>query len=85
VLVSRLLHSWLVLGNLLPWRVVTANKGIQGRAGLVAMRRYRGGAAGALGKAYYKGGFEPKMNRREAALILQLKFVPLDPWKQMLD
>ncbi|KAI9816453.1 MAG: mitochondrial import inner membrane translocase subunit TIM14 [Pycnora praestabilis] len=45
-----------------------------GRAGLVAMRRYRGGAAGAaaLGKAYYKGGFEQKMNRREAALILQL-------------
>jgi hypothetical protein len=39
------------------------------------MRRYRGGAAGALGKAYYKGGFEPKMNRREAALILQLKSV----------
>ncbi|MCJ1301849.1 mitochondrial import inner membrane translocase subunit TIM14 [Hypocenomyce scalaris] len=45
-----------------------------GRAGLVAFRRYRGGAAGvsALGKAYYKGGFEPRMNRREAALILQL-------------
>jgi len=45
-----------------------------GRAGLVAMRRYKGGAGavGALGKAYYKGGFEPKMNRREAALILQL-------------
>lgn len=46
------------------------------------MRRYRGGAAGALGKAYYKGGFEPKMNRREAALILQLKSVCLrsDVW-----
>jgi len=45
-----------------------------GRAGLVAMRKYRGGAAGAaaLGKAFYKGGFEPRMNRREAALILQL-------------
>ncbi|KAL5354622.1 hypothetical protein V496_07001 [Pseudogymnoascus sp. VKM F-4515 (FW-2607)] len=45
-----------------------------GRAGLVAMRRYRGsaGAVGALGKAYYKGGFEPKMNRKEASLILQL-------------
>jgi hypothetical protein len=50
----------------------------QGRAGLVALRRYRGEAVGALGKAYYKGGFEPKMNRREAALILQLKYVPLD-------
>lgn len=47
----------------------------QGRAGLVAFRKYRGGAAGAaaLGKSYYKGGFESKMSRREAALILQLK------------
>ncbi|MCJ1284129.1 mitochondrial import inner membrane translocase subunit TIM14 [Xylographa opegraphella] len=45
-----------------------------GRAGLVAMRKYRAGASGvaALGKAFYKGGFEPRMNRREAALILQL-------------
>ncbi|KAK4507376.1 hypothetical protein PRZ48_001111 [Zasmidium cellare] len=41
-----------------------------GRAGLVALRRYKGGTS-ALGKAYYKGGFEPKMNRREAALILE--------------
>jgi len=42
----------------------------------VALRKYRGGAAGAavLGKAYYKGGFEPKINRREAALILQLRY-----------
>jgi DnaJ family protein C protein 19 len=39
------------------------------------MRKYRGGAgaAGALGKAFYKGGFEPKMNKKEATLILQLK------------
>ncbi|MCJ1399493.1 mitochondrial import inner membrane translocase subunit TIM14 [Xylographa trunciseda] len=45
-----------------------------GRAGLVAMRKYRSGAAGvaALGKAFYKGGFEPRMNRKEASLILQL-------------
>ncbi|KAI9669237.1 MAG: mitochondrial import inner membrane translocase subunit TIM14 [Trizodia sp. TS-e1964] len=45
-----------------------------GRAGLVALRRYRGaaGATSALGRAYYKGGFEPRMNKREAALILQL-------------
>ncbi|MCJ1483370.1 mitochondrial import inner membrane translocase subunit TIM14 [Schaereria dolodes] len=45
-----------------------------GRAGLVAMRKYRGGAAGAaaLGKAFFKGGFESRMSRREAALILQL-------------
>jgi len=42
-----------------------------GRAGLLAIRKQRG-AVGALGKAFYKGGFEPKMNRREAALILQL-------------
>ncbi|KAI1906570.1 mitochondrial import inner membrane translocase subunit TIM14 [Ophidiomyces ophidiicola] len=42
-----------------------------GRAGLVAFRRYRGGV-NAMGKAFYKGGFEPRMNRREAALILQL-------------
>ncbi|KAL1639254.1 mitochondrial import inner membrane translocase subunit TIM14 [Diplodia intermedia] len=42
-----------------------------GRAGLVALRRARGGT-NALGRAYYKGGFESKMNRREAALILEL-------------
>ncbi|KAK3055567.1 mitochondrial import inner membrane translocase subunit TIM14 [Extremus antarcticus] len=41
-----------------------------GRAGLVALRRYRGGT-NALGRAFYKGGFEQKMNRREAALILE--------------
>lgn len=44
----------------------------QGRAGLVAWRRSRGGV-GAMGKAFYKGGFEPRMNRREASLILSLK------------
>ncbi|AEO57614.1 hypothetical protein MYCTH_2303965 [Thermothelomyces thermophilus ATCC 42464] len=43
----------------------------QGRAGLVAWRRSRGGV-GALGKAFYKGGFEPRMTKREAALILSL-------------
>ena len=49
----------------------------KGRAGLVALRKYRGGAGaiGSLGKIYYKGGFEPRMNQREAALILQLKYV----------
>lgn len=47
----------------------------QGRAGLVALRRSRGEAVGALGKAFYKGGFEPKMNKREASLILQLRYV----------
>ena len=43
----------------------------------MALRRSRGEAVGALGKAFYKGGFEPKMNRREAALILQLRYVPM--------
>ena len=42
----------------------------KGRAGLVAIRRYRGGT-NALGRAFYKGGFEKTMNRREAALILE--------------
>ncbi|EEU46152.1 uncharacterized protein NECHADRAFT_79380 [Fusarium vanettenii 77-13-4] len=42
-----------------------------GRAGLVAWRRSRGGV-GAMGKAFYKGGFEPKMNKKEASLILSL-------------
>ncbi|KAI8941231.1 mitochondrial import inner membrane translocase subunit TIM14 [Plenodomus lindquistii] len=42
-----------------------------GRAALVAIRR-SGGGAGALGRGYYKGGFEPKMTRREAALILEM-------------
>ena len=49
--------------------VLTDNS--QGRAGLVALRRYRGGT-NALGRAFYKGGFEARMNRREAALILEL-------------
>ncbi|KAJ5095675.1 mitochondrial import inner membrane translocase subunit TIM14 [Penicillium alfredii] len=42
-----------------------------GRAGLVAYRRSKGGV-NAAGKAFYKGGFEPRMNRREASLILEL-------------
>ncbi|KAJ0416773.1 hypothetical protein BJX65DRAFT_216623 [Aspergillus insuetus] len=42
-----------------------------GRAGFVAFRRYRGGV-NAVGKAFYKGGFEPRMTRREASLILEL-------------
>ncbi|TLS29771.1 hypothetical protein PpBr36_00455 [Pyricularia pennisetigena] len=42
-----------------------------GRAGYVALRRSRGGV-GAMGKAFYKGGFEPKMNQKEASLILSL-------------
>ncbi|KAK8088027.1 hypothetical protein PG997_002988 [Apiospora hydei] len=42
-----------------------------GRAGLVAWRRSRGGV-GAMGKAFYKGGFESRMSKREASLILSL-------------
>lgn len=42
-----------------------------GRAGLVAWRRSRG-AAGAVGRAFYKGGFEPNITKREASLILSL-------------
>jgi DnaJ homolog subfamily C member 19 len=45
---------------------------LQGRAGLVAWRRSRGGV-GAMGKAFYTGGFENKMTKKEAALILSLK------------
>lgn len=46
---------------------------VKGRAALVALRRSGGGAA--LGRGYYKGGFEPKMTRREAALILEMPYV----------
>jgi hypothetical protein len=54
---------------------VTANTDrLQGRAGLVALRRYRGGI-NAIGRPFYKGGFEQRMNRREAALILELSYV----------
>lgn len=55
-----------------PSRIMSANLLLQGRAGLVAWRRSRGGV-GAMGKAFYKGGFEPKMTKREASLILSLK------------
>ncbi|KAL2277668.1 hypothetical protein FJTKL_15260 [Diaporthe vaccinii] len=43
----------------------------QGRAATIAWRRSRGGI-GAMGQAFYKGGFEPRMNRKEASLILSL-------------
>ncbi|KAJ5094568.1 mitochondrial import inner membrane translocase subunit TIM14 [Penicillium angulare] len=49
-----------------------------GRAGLVAYRRSQG-AVNAAGKAFYKGGFEQRMNRREASLILELPYVPPIP------
>lgn len=44
-----------------------------GRAGLVAFRRWRNpDAFNALGKAFYKGGFEQKMTKKEASLIFEL-------------
>ncbi|KAL2223134.1 putative mitochondrial import inner membrane translocase subunit tim14 [Thermoascus aurantiacus ATCC 26904] len=51
--------------------VGVATAAFLGRAGLVAFRRWRGGV-NSVGKAFYKGGFEPRMTRREAALILEL-------------
>ncbi|KAF2020468.1 hypothetical protein BU24DRAFT_416157 [Aaosphaeria arxii CBS 175.79] len=42
-----------------------------GRAAYVAVRR-SSAAGSALGRGYYKGGFEPKMTRKEAALILEM-------------
>ncbi|PWW80235.1 hypothetical protein C7212DRAFT_349680 [Tuber magnatum] len=47
---------------------------ILARIGLQAFKRYKalGSGAATFGKNFYKGGFESRMNRREAALILQL-------------
>lgn len=53
--------------------IANASSLSQGRAGLVALRRSRGGV-GALGNAFYKGGFEPRMTKKEASLILSLKY-----------
>ena len=66
---SRFLcESW--AWNSLSTRLIPS----KGRAGIVALRRSKAGGK-ALGKAFYKGGFESRMTRREAALILQLKYV----------
>lgn len=46
---------------------------LQGRAALVAVRQSRQGVAG-VGRQFYKGGFENKMNKKEASLILSLKY-----------
>ncbi|KAF1924021.1 uncharacterized protein M421DRAFT_95708 [Didymella exigua CBS 183.55] len=43
----------------------------QGRAALIAIRK-NGVGGSKLGRSFYKGGFEPKMTRREAALILEM-------------
>ncbi|KAJ2897373.1 hypothetical protein MKZ38_004711 [Zalerion maritima] len=57
--------SWVAIG------AGAAVAAFLGRAGMVAWRRSRGGV-GALGKAFYKGGFETRMTKREASLILSL-------------
>lgn len=44
------------------------------RVGIRSLQRYKGAAGGSK---FYKGGFEPKMNRREAVLILQMRYVVL--------
>jgi hypothetical protein len=59
-----------------PYHLLTP---CQGRAALVALRR-SGGGAGPLGRSFYKGGFEPKMTRREAALILEMPCVHPPPF-----
>ncbi|KAL1600838.1 mitochondrial import inner membrane translocase subunit TIM14 [Paraconiothyrium brasiliense] len=57
--------------SLWVWGIGLGAAAFFGRAGLVALRR-SGGGAGALGRGFYKGGFEPKMTRKEAALILEM-------------
>ncbi|PNS20053.1 hypothetical protein CAC42_5503 [Sphaceloma murrayae] len=56
--------------SILAAGVGVATAAFFGRVGLVAWRRHRAGA-GSLGRAFYKGGFEQKMSRREATLILE--------------
>ncbi|KAI1854808.1 hypothetical protein JX266_000926 [Neoarthrinium moseri] len=69
----RLSSPYLSMASVLAIGTGVAVAAFLGRAGLVAFRRSRGGV-GALGKAFYKGGFEPRMNKREASLILSLKY-----------
>lgn len=76
----QLLHFSYVY-DFVPTSQVT-DRFIQGRAGLVALRRYRSGT-NALGKAFYKGGFEKTMSRKEAALILETSYVPVITESQM--
>jgi len=60
------------------WGLICGGRvAIAGRVGLQAFKRYKAGADGAvgvLGKQFYKGGFENRMTRREAALILQMRY-----------
>ncbi|PUU76631.1 hypothetical protein B9Z19DRAFT_1109351 [Tuber borchii] len=55
--------------------VGVAGAALVARIGLQALKRYKalgGGAAAAFGRSFYKGGFESRMTRREASLILEL-------------
>ncbi|KAK6356983.1 mitochondrial import inner membrane translocase subunit TIM14 [Orbilia javanica] len=53
--------------------VGVAAAAFMGRVGLQAMRKYKAIPGGAgFGKQFYKGGFDNRMNRREASLILSL-------------
>ncbi|KAL7950407.1 mitochondrial import inner membrane translocase subunit TIM14 [Trichoderma barbatum] len=59
------------MASVFAWGAGVAVAAFLGRAGFVALRRSRGGV-GAMGKAFYKGGFEPRMTKKEASLILSL-------------
>lgn len=65
-------HSSYVSSSSANFCAFTDERGSQGRAATIAWRRSRGGV-GAMGQAFYKGGFEPRMNKKEASLILSLK------------
>ncbi|KAI3393311.1 hypothetical protein diail_4444 [Diaporthe ilicicola] len=59
------------MASVLVWGTGIAAVAFFGRAATIAWRRSRGGI-GAMGQAFYKGGFEPRMNKKEASLILSL-------------
>lgn len=65
-------HSLYVSSSSSNFCACTDERQLQGRAATIAWRRSRGGV-GAMGQAFYKGGFEPRMNKKEASLILSLK------------
>ncbi|ROV98430.1 hypothetical protein VMCG_07122 [Cytospora schulzeri] len=60
------------MASVLAWGGGIAAAAFLGRAATIAWRRSRGGV-GAMGQAFYKGGFEQRMSKKEASLILQLK------------
>lgn len=49
---------------------------IQGRIGIQALKKYKAlpGGGVAFRKQFYKGGFENRMTRQEAILVLQLRY-----------